>query len=142
MNLSGFLNEAKEIPSSEASGTNVKIPLDNKTDFLYGLWRCHTGLVNSRDQSPVVVDFAFDESGNGFSQIKEASGDTYRSMARATLRKDELEINTSAYTMDGKKEEYVPVRILCKQLDQDVRCSIHGEFTPSGTEAVRFVKIK
>ena len=93
--------------------------------FLHGRWRCETGLVNSRTNDPIVVEFQFDAQGRGRGTVYEKD-DQCRGEAQATLDGEVLHI-TLGQQQCGKDETYTRQTIDCRNDNGAAQCQGRNE---------------
>lgn len=112
--------------AKEEEGASIQIPEEaSNMNFLAGKWRCNTGLARASDNSPVVLEFTFNEDGKGRAVIREQSGKLYTASATGSLRNRILRINTSQFKSRESPQEYHKAFIEC--MDQGSRAICSGE---------------
>lgn len=106
-------------------GPAMTIPDKNSTsmDFLAGKWRCNTGLVRSNDNEPVVVEFSFNNQGQGTASVREKSGVVYNASASANLRNGVLRINTSDFRSPNNRGGYHKTFVECRDEGNAAICN-------------------
>lgn len=151
-NIADVLAELSETAASQSQNTNsnenrkegaaLSLPKnDKKMDFLEGRWRCNTGLVSSRDNQPVVVEFRFDKNGRGTATTREKrSGDRYDASARATYKNGVLRVNTSEFRSKKSRGGYYSTSIECR--DQGGQAICNGSNGGITWRGVRFIRLK
>lgn len=102
--------EPKPVPPAQ----ELVIPENaQNTDFLEGKWLCETGLINTRNNEPVQLEFAFGSDGTGTGTTYEAN-DRCSGSSRAHLNKGTLEILVSEQKCGKSNTSYNPLRIICE----------------------------
>lgn len=122
-------------------GASIKIPeKGTNMNFLAGQWRCNTGLARSSDNSPVVLEFTFNNEGKGQAVIREQSGGLYMASATGSLRNGILRINTSEFKSGQLPGGYYKTHIQCR--DQGSRAICSGENGGLKWEDATFTRIR
>lgn len=130
----------REETPAEPAGEAMRIPEKSAgISFLQGAWRCETGLVNLGNNEPLVIEFRFDEKGEGQAIVQEQNGNRCTGPVRATLGDAGLHIAVDPQRCtDGSL--FSSQKIDCKNEGQSAQCSGLNEEQGNHWEA-RFFRL-
>lgn len=135
-------DEPQQQPAGSREGEKLAIPENagerKGVDFLEGCWGTGSGLVESEQGTPVVVEYCFDRNGRGHRIIREKdSGAICRSSASAAMKGNRLKIDAARADCKGaSRDEYVPQSIECTGKGASTRCK--GRESDKGGNVVQW----
>ena len=128
--------------TEEPKGEELVIPeKTTSVSFLRGRWLCETGLVNADTREPLVVEFSFDDQGQGQATVFEKEkGDRCVGKAVATLNEAGLLHIDVDEQICAKGDGYSPQKIDCKNSTGGTSAECAGTNRRGGWQA-RFFRM-
>ncbi|MBQ7456337.1 MAG: hypothetical protein IJS54_01800 [Desulfovibrio sp.] len=110
------------------------------TSFLSGHWLCATGLINTKTQEPVQVEFLFDRKGKGLGRVYEKDN-VCEGEAKALMAASILRIEHEPLVCQKGGGSYAPNTIQCeKHANGETACT--GKSATGFSWDAVFVRIK